>query len=158
MDDYCLSLLQKRAAPSIGELNSIVMNLKKLKYPDLDNKFILSKVNKKGLEVLYSKINLIFQVREWFRRKREYMSQRIFNICSKKFSHLINNPIAVKELLHKARNNPEFVAEIGREANLEILNEAAAWEFCSEKISSYLASSNTSTSKNIFDGNDGLQY
>ena len=44
LDDYCLPLLQKRAAPSIGELNSIVMNLKKLKYPDLDNKFILSKV------------------------------------------------------------------------------------------------------------------
>jgi hypothetical protein len=39
-------LLQKKASPSIGELNSIVMNLKKLKYPDLDVKFILSKVQK----------------------------------------------------------------------------------------------------------------
>ena len=66
------------------------------------------------------------------------MSQRIFNICSKKFGHLLNNIDAIKELSYKARNNPEFVAEIGREANLEILNEASAWEFCSEKISSYL--------------------
>lgn len=65
------------------------------------------------------------------------MSQRIFNICSKKFGHLSNNPEAVRELLIKARNNPEFVVEIGREANLEILNEASAWEFCSEKIASY---------------------
>lgn len=66
------------------------------------------------------------------------MSQRIFNICSKKFGHLINDPITIIDLCQKARNNPIFVGEIVREANLEILNEASAWEFCSEKITSYL--------------------
>ena len=66
------------------------------------------------------------------------MSQRIFNICSKKFGHLADNPVEISDLCQKARNNPIFVGEIVREANLEILNEASAWEFCSEKTSSYL--------------------
>lgn len=66
------------------------------------------------------------------------MSQRIFNICSKKYGHLANDPVSLAELTHKARNNPIFVGEIIRESNLEILNEASAWEFCSEKIINYL--------------------
>lgn len=66
------------------------------------------------------------------------MSQRIFNICSKKYGHLANDPVALAELTQQARNNPIFVGEIIRESNLEILNEASAWEFCSEKITSYL--------------------
>lgn len=77
------------------------------------------------------------------------MSQRIFNICSKKFGHLSNDPDAIKELLHNARNNPEFVDEIGREANLEIVNEASAWEFCSEKITSYLENITNNLSPNL---------
>lgn len=92
------------------------------------------------------------------------MSQRIFNTCSKKFGHLTNHPDAIRELLHNARNSPEFVAEIGREANLEIVNEASAWEFCSEKISSYLEnitsnlSLNSNYAPNPLNGNHGSQY
>jgi hypothetical protein len=74
------------------------------------------------------------------------MSQRIFNICSRNFSHLANDPIAIADLCQKARNNPRFVGEIVREANLEILNELSAWEFCSEKISSYLENMLTNSS------------
>lgn len=77
------------------------------------------------------------------------MSQRIFNICSKKFGHLVNDPNAYADLCHKARNNPIFVGEIVREANLEILNEASAWEFCSEKISTYLENMTTSSGGNF---------
>lgn len=51
---------------------------------------------------------------------------------------MANDPIKLGDLCQKARNNPIFVGEIVREANLEILNEASAWEFCSEKITSYL--------------------
>lgn len=88
------------------------------------------------------------------------MSQRIFNICSKKFGHLSNNPEAIKELLHNARNSPEFVAEIGRESNLEIVNEASVWEFCSEKISSYLENitNNLSCSPNLNLNNNNSNY
>lgn len=70
------------------------------------------------------------------------MSQRIFNICSKKFGGL---PLSIEELTQQIRENPLFIVEIGIEANLEIINEAAAWDFCSEKVASYLdnlASSN----------------
>ena len=72
------------------------------------------------------------------------MSQRIFNVCFKKYGHLVHNPVAIEELLHKARNDPKFINEIGRESNLDIINEAAAWEFCSEKVSSYFENLNTS--------------
>lgn len=78
------------------------------------------------------------------------MSQRIFNICSKKFSHLANDPIKLADLCQNARNNPIFVGEIVREANLEILNEASAWEFCSEKITSYL--------ENLLSNNQGGNF
>lgn len=66
----------------------------------------------------------------------------------------------VKELLYKARNNPDFVAEIGREANLEIVCEASAWEFCSEKISNYLEniSTHANISMNSLNGNHNGHY
>lgn len=51
---------------------------------------------------------------------------------------MINNPVSISELIEKARNNPIFISDIVREANLEIVNEASAWEFCSEKVSNYL--------------------
>lgn len=77
------------------------------------------------------------------------MSQRIFTICSKKFGHLINDPSIVVDLIDKARNNPIFIGEIVREANLEIVNEASAWEFCSDKVSSYLEN---------YTANHGINY
>lgn len=62
------------------------------------------------------------------------MSQRIFNICAKKFGGL---SMSIEELTQQVRENPMCISEIVREANLEILNEAVAWEFCSEKVASY---------------------
>lgn len=50
----------------------------------------------------------------------------------------MNNSLNVADLIDKARNNPVFIAEIVKEANLDIVNEAAAWEFCSEKVTNYL--------------------
>ena len=61
---------------------------------------------------------------------------------------LIYLDIFINELSHKYRNNPIFAAEIAREANLEILNEVSAWEFCSEKISSYLDSLSSASNEN----------
>lgn len=56
------------------------------------------------------------------------------------FSNLADSSvkIEIKDLIKQARNNPSITSEIAREANLEIVNEAAALEFCREKISSYL--------------------
>lgn len=70
------------------------------------------------------------------------MSQRINNVCIKMFTNLDPNlsdpPLKIEDLIKQARNDPSITSEIAREANLEIVNEAAALEFCSEKISSYL--------------------
>ena len=56
------------------------------------------------------------------------------------FSNLSDSTVTteIDDLIKQARNNPSITSEIAREANLEIVNEAAALEFCREKISSYL--------------------
>lgn len=80
------------------------------------------------------------------------MSQRIFNICTKKYGHLVNDPVTLNALRLEARNNPSVISEIVREANLEILNEASAREFCSEKVTNYfdnLPNNNTNVGENF---------
>ena len=44
LEDYCLPLLQKRATPTIGELNSLAMGMKTDKYHHMETRVILSKV------------------------------------------------------------------------------------------------------------------
>lgn len=45
LEDYCLPLLQRRASPTIGELNSLAMAMKTDKYHHLETRVILSKVS-----------------------------------------------------------------------------------------------------------------
>jgi nitrogen regulatory protein PII-like uncharacterized protein len=68
------------------------------------------------------------------------MSQRIMNTCTKRFSslHNENDPEEIQKMSSEIRNNPIYISEIIREANLEIVDEASAYEFCNEKVSIYL--------------------
>lgn len=123
LEECCLPLLKFKATPSVGELNGVVLALKAIKYPDMDNRIVLSRV------------------REWFRRKREYMSQRVVNACIKRFpaNELTSEDIAA--MLMALQNGTSAIGqEIAREAKLEITDRQAAVEFCVGRIILYLQS------------------
>lgn len=124
LEDYCLPLLQRRATPSLGELNSLAMAMKTAKYHHLESRHILSKI------------------REWFRRKREYMSQRVLNVCQRRFPPASLSADAVSSLLLAfVKNSVQSVAllkEVAKEANLEVIDEDSLMEFTHEKCIGYL--------------------
>ena len=124
LEDYCLPLLQKRASPTLGELSTLAMTMKTAKYHQLESRLILSKI------------------REWFRRKREYMTQRVVNVCQRRFPPASLNAEAVSSLLLAfSRNSVESVAllrEVAKEANLEVVEEESLLEFAREKCVGYL--------------------
>jgi hypothetical protein len=45
LDEFCVPILQRKASPSIGELNMIVMKLKAHRYANADNRTLLSKAS-----------------------------------------------------------------------------------------------------------------
>ena len=132
LDDYCLPLLQRRATPTLGELNSLAMAMKTATYHHLDTRAILSRI------------------REWFRRKREYMSQRVMNVCQRRFPPASLDAEAVASLLLAFSSSSSSAAaassgqaerllrEVAKEANLEVTEEASLLEFTREKCIGYL--------------------
>lgn len=66
------------------------------------------------------------------------MSQRIFNFCSKKYPTGSLTRSALDSLRYTLKSDHTVTLEIVSEANLEIVNEMAAVEFCIEKVFSYL--------------------
>ena len=69
------------------------------------------------------------------------MSQRIFNICTKKFARRIRTREDAFQLQQQVTTEEgNLLSEMVREANLEITNSEAAKSFCKEKIISYLDS------------------
>ncbi len=124
LEDYCLPLLQKRASPTLAELSTLAMTLKTSKYHHLESRLILSKI------------------REWFRRKREYMTQRVVNVCQRRFPPASLDSAAVGSLLLViAKGSTESLAllkEVAKEANLEVIEQESLLEFTKEKCISYL--------------------
>lgn len=74
-------------------------------------------------------------MREWFRKRREYMSSRIFTQCERMFSASpVNSQGTLDSAIHMLRSQPAIIDAILRGANLEIEERSAAREFCFEKV------------------------
>lgn len=74
------------------------------------------------------------QVRRWFRKRREEMSQRIFNMTRK---YILTSELQREALLALAETlqiDDPSVARVRREANLEIADEQEAISFTHSKV------------------------
>lgn len=117
MDAFCLPLLQVNPKPENTELQAIARHLEQL-YPQFRYKDLLSKI------------------REWFRKRREYMSQRIFHICEQEFpASMLTSDDQLRDCIAMITCDPSPTLEkILKEAQLEIIDEQAALSYCREKV------------------------
>lgn len=117
MDSYCLPLLQVNPKPSKEELQAIARQLEQY-YPQFRYKDLLSKI------------------REWFRKRREYMSQRIFSVCEMAFpAASLTTDERLRECVAEVNeNNSRVLMKIVHDSQLEITDEFAAQEYCREKV------------------------
>ncbi len=118
MDTYCLPLLQVNPKPEKDELQTIARHLEPF-YPQFRHKDLLSKI------------------REWFRKRREYMSQRIFNICEQVFpASTMTSDVRLRECIAEInQDHSRVLMKIIHESQLEITDEKAAMDYCREKVS-----------------------
>lgn len=74
-------------------------------------------------------------MREWFRKRREYMSQRIFQVCAEVFKDLkIDTESELELKISELNHNTEIIDHILLRADLEITDETVAKEYCNEKV------------------------
>jgi hypothetical protein len=118
LDNFCLPLLQVNPKPSKEELQSIARQLEQ-HYPQFRYKDLLSKI------------------REWFRKRREYMSQRIFYVCELAFpAASLNTDERLRECIAEVnQKNSRVLMKIVSDSQLDITDEFAAQEYCREKVS-----------------------
>lgn len=114
LDHYCLPLLRKRITPTTSELNTIISRLEST-YPTMERRRLLSKV------------------REWFRKRREYMSSKVFTLCERLFPHSIDTQKALDKAVYTLKHTPQLLESIVRTANLDLEDISIAREFCYEK-------------------------
>lgn len=117
MDTYCLPLLQVNPKPEKEDLQVIARQLEQF-YPQFRFKDLLSKI------------------REWFRKRREYMSQRIFAMCEQAFpSGGLTSDERLRECLDEVnQEGSRVLRKIVFDSQLEITDEAAAQAYCREKV------------------------
>lgn len=84
-------------------------------------------------------IYIHIKVREWFRKRREYMSQRIFQACSETFRNLqIQTEEELELNILEIRSNSMIIKDLLKNADLEITNDAVARDYCLEKVRLYI--------------------
>lgn len=76
---------------------------------------------------------LLSKVREWFRKRREYMSSKVFTLCERAFPYPIDTQKTLDKALHTLKHTPQFLENIVRAANLDLEDTVVAQEFCYEK-------------------------
>lgn len=78
---------------------------------------------------------MYIKVREWFRKRREYMSQRIFQACSDTFRNLqIQTEEELEMNILEIQSNSRIIVDLLKNADLEITNDAVARDYCLEKV------------------------
>lgn len=85
---------------------------------------------------------ILSEVRRWFRKRREEMTSRIMTACRNLIllEGLIlnlNQPPSAQEIeatISTILNNAALMDQIREEANLEVVQEQCAREFCMEKV------------------------
>ena len=73
-------------------------------------------------------------MREWFRKKREYMAHRIFTIC---IGYLKRGPEAFAEMSSRTLASDEELDRLFSQCNLEIANDPMRRAFVREKVKAF---------------------
>ena len=71
-------------------------------------------------------------VREWFRKRREYMTHRVYNHCNKQYRMRDG-----KEVLKSLRGNAQALDEIREECRLDVTDVNAARDFAYDRVESF---------------------
>ena len=119
----CARFLQKTANPRPHDLNEIVAQI----------------VRAEDGILQYSEKKLKSQVREWFRKRREYMATKIYRSCDR----LLPKALADEEAWIVARqvcNNETVIGLIAVEAKLPMSSEEEKFGFVREKVKDYYMS------------------
>lgn len=76
------------------------------------------------------------KVREWFRKRREYMAQRISQSCEAYYETTdLSTKRLLRQYLSTLTTDTQAVEDIINMSNLEVTDPVAAHEFCKEKVS-----------------------
>ena len=71
-------------------------------------------------------------IREWFRKRREYMTHRVYNYCNKHYRLMEG-----KEVLNMLRNNEQALDAIRDECRLDITEVTASRDFAFDRVESF---------------------
>ena len=77
-------------------------------------------------------------VKEWFRKRREYMTHRVFNYCNKNFRMQDSG-----EVLCKLKNDIDMQDFLRRSCNLDVVDDTAARNYIIERVESFFSTRET---------------
>ena len=72
------------------------------------------------------------RIKEWYRKRREYMTHRVYNYCNKNF-RLRDG----QEVLEMLRGNAQVLDEIREECKLDVTDAHAAREYAYDRVESF---------------------
>jgi hypothetical protein len=73
-------------------------------------------------------------VKEWFRKRREYMTHRVFNYCNKNFRMQDG-----QHVLAQLRRDVAMQDAVRRDCNLDITDDLAARSYIIERVESFFS-------------------
>lgn len=82
---------------------------------------------------------LLSKIREWFRKRREYMSQRIFHVCEETFPAIsMTSDDRLRDCIAQVNQDDSLVLKkIVHDSQLEIIDEHVAREYVREKVQTH---------------------
>lgn len=121
---YCQEVLNLTAHPTMSQIGDIVEKLKTSGGPNYDS----------------TEKKLRSSVREWFRKRREYMATKIYKSCKRLLPscpHKTKQCEKMTNFLKKIHSNSALVGIIILEAKLPMQSEKEKIEFVKEKITDF---------------------
>lgn len=116
----CQKVLNLTAHPGINQIAEIVHQLK-------GNENISSNAEKK----------LRSSVREWFRKRREYMATKIYRSCERLLPKIPSKQYEIDEFIKSIHSNHALIGIIMLESKLPMQSEKERINFVTEKITDY---------------------
>ena len=118
---YCQELLSVTAHPDLNQIMEIVGKLKRSPYAS-------SSTDKK----------LKSSIREWFRKRREYMATKVYRSCQRLLPAVPNDSgNNIEDIINSIHKNEPLIAIIAMESKLPMQSEIEKFNFVKEKIVDY---------------------
>lgn len=113
---FCQQILCQTAHPNLNQLDSVVSKLKCANINAIPDKKMRS------------------SVREWFRKRREYMATKIYRSCQRLLPNKPESHEAVNKMIKQIHKNSALLGIIMLEAKLPMQAESEKLDFVKEKI------------------------